>query len=125
MRRSLKDYAGYLLIDHRNSPGVTPGSLPLPTQSAETAPIVPAGQVFESGTKICAHCQACVILNPQRTRERGYCAKCDDYICDNPICRAECRPFAKALDQAHDIAEQFVGREDHPDANPTIVLTDL
>lgn len=61
----------------------------------------------EVGTQTCSHCQAIVIMNPDRTRARPYCPKCDHYICDN--CEAirvasggACRPFAQLLDQAQE-----------------------
>lgn len=43
-----------------------------------------SGQGFkESATFTCADCERVVVLNPQRTRERGYCPKCDHYLCDD------------------------------------------
>lgn len=87
-----RNQEGYLLIDHRNSPGM-PASLVGPDGVA-----VPAGVTFESATITCCHCNCVVILNPDRTRQRGYCAKCDQYVCDNPICSQECRPFRELLD---------------------------
>lgn len=79
---------GYLLIDHRNSPGV------------RTLKCVAAGpgEILEAPTITCSHCQAIMIVNPGRTRERGYCAKCDHYICDTCALRRECIPFAKITD---------------------------
>jgi hypothetical protein len=95
-KRSLE---GYALIDHRESPGLTP----------EDAAICPdgipvgRGQLFESAFITCSHCQRGVVLNPDRTRERGYCRKCDKYICDQ--CTAAlhntgiCRPYAQLVDE--------------------------
>ena len=87
---------GFFYIDHRASPGLTRdeaisfGLDPLRTGE---------GKLFEAGTATCAHCNSVVILNPQRVRERGHCRQCDAYICDNPACHSECRPFLKILDQ--------------------------
>lgn len=75
---------GYLLIDNRDAPG---------------SPGVPAGAVFESATITCLHCNGVVVLNPNRKRPRGYCAKCGGYVCDTPACGLECRPFQKLIDQ--------------------------
>jgi hypothetical protein len=61
---------GLLTIDHRNSPGV---SAEFVRASGLSAPVVRAGQVFESATVTCAHCNVVVVLNPDRTRPRGYC----------------------------------------------------
>jgi hypothetical protein len=67
------------LIDHRASPGV-------PADIARAEGFDPAfmgeGKVLEVPTLACAHCGSGVVLNPQRTRHRGYCSKCDAYVCD-------------------------------------------
>lgn len=96
---------GYLLIDNRDSPGV---SADLLHQAGKLglAPVVPSGATFESATVTCAHCNAVVILNPNRTRPRGYCAKCDAYVCDTPACGLECRPFKKLLDELQEQASR-------------------
>jgi hypothetical protein len=87
---------GYLYIDHRASPGFTEAqalSMGLdPKQVGE-------GKLMEAGTATCSHCNAIVILNPQRVRERGHCQKCDAYICDTPSCHADCTPYLAKLDQ--------------------------
>lgn len=93
--KSKRSLEGYLLIDHRNSPGI-------PDWMARRAGI-PAKGLFEAAIITCAHCQTGVVLNPQRTRERAYCAKCDRYLCDT--CGAimgqtkECRSMARRLDE--------------------------
>ena len=46
----------------------------------------------------CVHCNRAVILNPERTRERNVCRKCDALTCD--YCRGECLPFAKDAERA-------------------------
>lgn len=86
---------GYLLIDNLYSPGVTAEMV---HASGKAAPAVGADTIWESATVTCCHCGAVVILNPDRKRPRGYCAKCDAYHCDNPACGNECRPFDKFLD---------------------------
>lgn len=98
---------GYLLIDHRHSPGV---SEELIRNSGLDVPIVGAGQTFESATITCSHCQAMVVLNPLRTRLRNYCAKCDHYICDNPGCNAECLPMRKVMDDLQEMAFKQLGK---------------
>lgn len=92
---------GYLLIDHRNSPGVTSEMV---LASGRPAPIVGEGQIYESPTITCCHCGVGVILNPNRTRPRGYCRNCDHYVCDSPVCNAECKPFIKTLDDMQEHA---------------------
>lgn len=71
---------GYLFVDHRASPG-------LPEDVARWAGYNPGlcreGKMFEADTLTCAHCKGVVVKNPNRTRERSYCAKCSGhYICD-------------------------------------------
>jgi hypothetical protein len=96
---SLRRHEGYLMIDHRNSPGV---SAELIQQSGKSAPIVGAGALHEAPIITCSHCQAGMMLNPMRTRNREYCAKCDHYICDRCALvlkvTLECKPFRQVLD---------------------------
>jgi hypothetical protein len=66
-----KIHEGYLMIDHRASPGI-PGD-----------PLMGEGKLFETKTNHCSHCGTVVIFNPFRTRDRAYCSNCDKYICDN------------------------------------------
>ena len=93
-----RDRESYLEINHKESPGTTwedvahiPGAFP-----------VGRGQVFKSATVKCNHCEKEIILNPDRSRERNYCPKCDFYICDwceaERIRTGECLPFAKIVE---------------------------
>lgn len=100
-----RNHEGYLLIDNRDSPGV---SAEFVRASGQPAPIVGPGQTFESATITCAHCNAIVILNPLRTRPRNYCAKCDAYVCDSPWCASNCRPFARLLEDAYNQAQRNI-----------------
>lgn len=85
---------GYLLIDHRASPGVAE----LLVRRAGLPGIAGQG-LFESATVTCSHCHAIVILNPNRSRPRGWCAACDAYVCDSPRCNTgTCLPQNKLLD---------------------------
>ena len=58
------------------------------------------GEYREMATLTCAHCNRVVVLNPQRTRERGYCAKCHAYVCDSVGCNAECNPIEQGVELA-------------------------
>lgn len=93
---------GYLLIDHKFSPGITPEQAAHAAAiSGRAVPVVGKDTLWESATVTCLHCNAVVILNPNRTRPRHYCAKCDGYICDGCDALAAqygCRPFEKLLD---------------------------
>lgn len=95
---SKRELEGYLLIDHRNSPGVTSADVAhLVGQTGERLPIVGAGQTFESATVTCAHCHAIVVLNPNRSRPRHWCPQCDAYVCDGP-----CEVHVQSMDQLLD-----------------------
>lgn len=78
---SLRRHEGYLLIDHSNSPGVPDDLL-----RASGLPGMIEGQgapvKFEAPTITCSHCEQVLVVNPNRTRARGYCTGCDHYICD-------------------------------------------
>ena len=100
---SKRKHEGYLLIDNRYSPGVSEEFI---RSTGKDAPIVAPGQTFESATITCSHCNRIVILNPNRTRPRGYCAKCNHYVCDTPACALECVPFKKVIDQLYDQASK-------------------
>lgn len=117
MKHRLSDGAGYLMIDHRDSPGLTP-------DEAAQAPggVAAAGStLLERDVMHCTHCQRMVVLHSARVRDRAYCPKCHHYICDG--CEAirvasggACVPFKQILDRAGAIAEKFVTQPDHPDA---------
>lgn len=82
MRFSKRSNEGYLLVDNRLS----------------------GGTLFESATITCKHCQQIVVLNPDRTRPRGYCRGCDHYICDKFECNFQCVPMDKVFDQLQERA---------------------
>lgn len=93
--RNQRAREGLLIIDHRAGMGLGPaGATPLAH-----------GTLFEAPTYTCSHCQRVVVINPGRTRSRGYCPKCDNRVCDTcELARAqsggECLPFAKIIDEA-------------------------
>jgi hypothetical protein len=95
---SKRDTEGYLCIDNRVNEG-------LPDMLVMRAGLPPgAGRgLFESATICCSHCQAIVVLNPNRSRERAYCRKCDAYLCDGCgilLARTfECKTFNQVVDE--------------------------
>lgn len=105
---SLRDKEGYLYIDHRNSPGV-PDEIMVPLGYAPGA----GRGLYESACYTCSHCHRQVVIEPKRTRERGYCRKCSSRICDP--CTAimartlECRPMAQIIDAALEEAIKPLG----------------
>lgn len=120
---------GYLIIDHRNSPG-------LPEEVALAMGLDPklvgAGKILEASTVTCAHCKGTVMKNPLRTRERTYCPKCRDtsdnarYVCDG--CALEMRmpdythtPFEKKREDHVTLeAKRHLIVEPGPDRTPQV-----
>lgn len=78
--RSKLSHQGEVIIDHRNSPGISPEWMAEHGLDPDRA--VGAGRTFVSGLKNCSHCGDDVIMHPQRQRERAWCRSCDAYICD-------------------------------------------
>lgn len=69
---------------------------------------VSGGALIERAVIVCSHCQRAMFKNPARTRERGYCGKCDHFVCDP--CEAirvetgECRPMRQVFEHAQERA---------------------
>jgi len=77
---SKRELEGYVKIDHRNSPGLSPAE-----RLAAGLPVampIGAGEMLEAPTFTCSHCQKIVVINPNRQSERAYCSKCDHYVCN-------------------------------------------
>src|SRR5581483_12335383 len=95
------DLEDYVLIDHRDSPGFS-CDIVADAGRSQLAPYVGAGKKFEGATLYCNHCERIVIKNPDRTRHRASCPKCDHFICD--WCAGEyhrtlqCVPFKKVIE---------------------------
>ena len=102
---------GLLTVDHRAGPGLS-----IETTQAMGLPPLPGGQLMESATKKCAHCPKVVVLNPDRSRPRHYCPKCDNYICDE--CEAvrvaagfACNDYERMVDETLNEAVKVEIRE--------------
>lgn len=101
---SLRRIESYVQIDHRESPGFDAAMsyrLGLGRHGI--------GSVnYESAIVHCCGCSRGVLLNPDRSRERAYCKKCDSYLCDQ--CAVAIQngaphiPIAKFLDDAQEAA---------------------
>ena len=79
------------MIDHSASPGIPPELAD--KWAAQGIAVARGGQRFETATYTCRHCNAVVIVNPQRSRERNVCRRCMAVVCDRPTCVLECQPF--------------------------------
>lgn len=106
---SKRELEGYLLIDHRESPGITQAEA---AQAGRGTIPVGRGMRFESATINCSHCSRLVVLNPDRSRERGYCPKCDHYICDTceatRVATGVCYPFKRRVAEFIDNAAKII-----------------
>lgn len=100
--RSKRDQTGEIVIDHRDSPGLTPEFM---RDNNLSGPVVGAGETFKAGVKNCSHCGSDVVLRPERVRPREWCWQCDAYICDGCGLRRKLGvphvPLAAALDQIY------------------------
>jgi hypothetical protein len=76
---SKKAHEGYVMVDHRASPGIPPGLAMSLGYKPET---VAEGRFFEATTYGCPHCGSCYMKNPWRNRPREHCFKCNMDICD-------------------------------------------
>jgi hypothetical protein len=123
MKHSLKHGAGYLIVDHRHSPGIAPADVAHVPGEVLTAP---GGAVLERDVLTCSHCERTIVLHPLRTRDRGYCPKCHAFICDTcegiRVKSGACVPMQQVLERAATLAERHLGQPDHPALE---ALTDL
>jgi hypothetical protein len=103
--KTKRSQEGYLLVDHRNSPGLADDRF---RAMDPDAPVGAGRKTWEAPTLLCSHCQAAAILNPLRQRERGYCSKCDHYICDQCAITMRVtgvhRSFAQVIDDVQERA---------------------
>ena len=117
MSGSNRRYEGVILVDHNYSPGLTDETIfRTNTHSNAKMPIGSGTGVLEMATFSCSHCPNVVYIHPLRNRPRGYCRKCDHYICDS--CNAKkamdgvCRTYKQQLDElqeANFLKEQYDG----------------
>jgi len=79
MTLSKKSHEGWVMVDHRASPGIPAEKA---RQLGYRAEDVREGGVYETVTYGCDHCGTCYVKNPWRTRPREHCFKCNRDICD-------------------------------------------
>lgn len=96
-----------MYIDNRGTPGVDDETM--------VRLGYPAGAgrgVYESATYTCGHCNAIVVIEPKRTRERGYCRHCSQRICDPCVAlkalTLECKTMARTIDETLEAAAKQV-----------------
>ena len=138
MKHSLRDGGGYLEIDHRDSPGLTPADV----AHVPGALVVGKGEHFETDVYQCSHCQRAVMHRRVHTNTPpAVCPKCYHQICQGcermrVASGGACVPFKAVLERAASLAATFTGQPDHPDAAidvstlsapgpPRVILTDV
>lgn len=117
---SKRRHEGYLMLDHRGTEGV-------PDEVMRSCGL-PAGsghKLYECPSFTCSHCQRVVIMDARRTNSRGYCKKCDHYVCDNcetirVASGGMCKTFSQQVDELLNAAEKQATTQDPR----TIVLPD-
>ena len=57
------------------------------------------GKVHEEDTRQCRHCGQHVQVQPGSGKTRGYCHRCDGFICGKRECVMRCRPLERWIDE--------------------------
>ena len=100
---SKRSHEGYLMIDHRASPGIP---APMARQLGVDPRALGEHSFYEAPTLGCQHCGSAVVMNPARTRERSYCPACDRYICDwCEAARKQPDYVHRTINQIHDLLQ--------------------
>lgn len=86
---------GYLIIDQRGSG--------IPVEGA-------TGAVIERDTYTCTHCNAVVVMNPMRKRERYRCIGCSHNICDPCAADAVAGTPCKTMQQRYEESLEVLAR---------------
>lgn len=103
MKHRLSDHSGYLIIDHRDSPGINPEDVP--ERLRNITPIVGKNQVYETDVQHCTHCQRAVVLFKVSVGkyEPDICHYCHHYICRSCAKQlritGQCVPFKAIFDR--------------------------
>ncbi len=91
---SLRRHEGYVRIDNGFGPDMQPLG------------------VVEMVCFTCPHCNYLTV--GKKRSDRGYCQKCDDWLCNKPGCNSECNPIIRdvAIAQRNqDAGLSFLGRD--------------
>jgi hypothetical protein len=121
---SIFRHDGELCVDHRASPG-------LPSTLAQELGMVgePTGEGSVAYFRVlaCNHCGGAQLMNPLRTRDRGYCRLCDHYICDVcEIARKEAGYIHRTIDELTELitSGRWTFAEGSTAARPILVRTE-
>lgn len=115
MKNPQSSKEGYLFVDHRASPGLDPE---MARRMGYEPEFCREGKLYEQATLTCCHCTTIVIKNPQRTRARENCPKCDNsYLCDHCYAASQEPDYVHCsidnqkdvlIDRAYHSPEQFL-----------------
>lgn len=111
---SLRSHEGWMYSDNRNNVGVSDEQM--------LAMGYPAGAgrgLYESATYTCSHCNAVVVMEPKRTRERGFCRGCNQRICDPCVAIKAQTMTCKTMTQ---IIDEAITAADHGKPVPPLIL---
>lgn len=102
---SKRSHEGYLMLDHRQTDAV-----PDDVMRSCGLPVGSGKGLYECPSFTCNHCQRVVVMNPNRQQERGYCKKCDHYVCDScntiRLATGICKTFNQQVDELLNAAEK-------------------
>lgn len=102
---SLRQHEGWMFVDNRNSQGIDDAQM-----LALGYPVGAGRGLYESATYTCSHCNSVVVIEPRRTRERGFCRGCNQRICDGCVAvkaqTLQCRTMAQVVDEALTAADK-------------------
>jgi hypothetical protein len=98
---SRRELEGYVMVDHRESPGFTPQEA---AQAGFRNLPVGKGTKFQGITYRCSHCEAQIVLEiKNRDKSPGHCSKCDRNLCKRCALvwklTGVCRPFNQIIDE--------------------------
>lgn len=97
--------AGYLAMDHRESPGVSEADM---HKNAPELKVTAGRGLYETNIVHCGHCQKGLVVHPLLMIDLPYCHKCDAHICEacktTMVVTGECLPFSKIVDIVQEAA---------------------
>ena len=79
--KTKRSQEAYLMIDHTNSPGISPEF-----RAEHNLPVgVAANRMMETAMWVCHICGGDIIIGPSRQRAMNYCPRHDSYSCDTCV----------------------------------------
>lgn len=95
---------------------------PMDLDPKDLPPIVGNAHVFEADTYTCTHCNAVVVMNPDRSRPRYKCRGCNHHICDSCAALRTAGAPCKTMQQQADEYFEQVERQGQAGEATSIIL---